>query len=60
MDENDQIILEETWDPRDEGKWIIKEIPEGKEIIGVYCNTTEKHCISKFGFILWTPNDRAR
>ena len=42
-----------------EGKeWeITRDIPEDKEIIGIYCNTSyHTHYINKLGFILWTPN----
>ena len=38
-----------------DGKWIKRDIPEGKEIIGIYCNTSQD-LIQRLGFILWTPN----
>ena len=36
---------------------ITRDIPEDKEIIGIYCNASaHSHYINKLGFILWTPN----
>ena len=56
-DEHDQAIIDETWDKRDDGNWITREIPAAKEIIGVFVNTTfESDRIKKIGFLVWTPN----
>ena len=54
IDANDKIIAQLGW-YTDEGEcWVTKDIPEGKEIIGFYCNT-EGLYINRLGFILWTP-----
>ena len=38
-------------------QWITREIPIGKEIIGLYCNTSgDVRYIKSLGFVLWTPN----
>ena len=37
-------------------RWEKHEIPQDKEIIGVYCNTSSDTCyIKSLGFILWRP-----
>ena len=37
-------------------KWVVRDIPEGQEIIGLYCNTSNHpYYIQNIGFILWTP-----
>ena len=48
---------------KDEGDWIEKDIPVGKEIIGLYCNTKNGELyesIHRFGFMVWTPNPDAK
>ena len=44
---------------KDEGDWATKDIPAGKEIIGLYCSTQKgdlEDSIHRLGFILWnTP-----
>ena len=40
------------------GEWQTQEIPEGKEIIGFYGNTTQER-IQCFGLVVWTPNPAA-
>ena len=35
----------------------MQDIPQGKELIGVYGNRSQDRCyIKSLGFILWTPN----
>ena len=60
-DKHDEAIIDETWDKRDDGNWITREIPAAKEIIGVFVNTTfESDRIKKIGFLVWTPNPQAK
>ena len=40
-------------------RWVIREIPPDKEIIGLYCNTSgDVRYIKSLGFVLWTPNKK--
>lgn len=44
----------------DRGDWVDIEIPEGKEIVGLFCNTESHHAdMQGLGFNLWTPNPKA-
>ena len=63
LDDNDEEILELVWWPDGDkhgAKCVWREIPEGQEIIGLYCNTStdhERHCrMQCMGLILWTPD----
>ena len=51
-------LLSEIWDESEDGEWIYKNIPSGKEIVGVYGNTTSNPWIEKCGFMLWTTNPK--
>mmetsp|Transcript_13776 Transcript_13776/g.17409 ORF Transcript_13776/g.17409 Transcript_13776/m.17409 type:complete len:93 (+) Transcript_13776:909-1187(+) len=43
-----------------DGNWKAKQIPAGKEIIGLYGDFDETgERINTLGFILWTPNPQA-
>ena len=43
-----------------DGNWKAKQIPQGKEIIGLYGDFDEtEERINTLGFILWTPNPQA-
>ena len=56
LDENNEVIAELVCYDDNHGQWITHDIPSGKEIIGIYCNTNkEKLYICRMGFMLWTP-----
>ena len=58
LDDRGSKIVDVTWYTGDDqnGEWITKEIPEGREIIGFYCNTSKDGTfILRLGFILWYP-----
>ena len=60
IDENGVNIVKVNFYPR-AGDWFIKDIPEGKEVIGLYCNTNNHlNVIERLGFILWTHNPKAK
>ena len=47
----------------DEGEWVTKDVPEGKEIIGVYGGTGKDDAdndLFRLGFIVWTPNPASK
>ena len=58
IDEQGDNILSLNWTKTydNRGKWFTRDIPDDKEIIGLYC-TTEKYnySIPFIGFILWSP-----
>ena len=48
---------------KDEGEWVTKDIPTGKEIVGYYCSTKKgdlDDSIHRLGFLVWTPNPDAK
>ena len=58
IDSEGQSALIAEWGLVESGEWVTQTIPEGKEIIGMYCRT-EYMTIEKLGFIVWTPNCNA-
>ena len=55
-DEDDDILVHLNWldfNP-DIAEWVYQDVPENKEIIGVY-GRKENDLIISLGFILWTP-----
>ena len=53
-----KILMQLDWGLIEQGEWVSQVIPDGKEIIGMYCRT-EYMTIEKLGFIVWTPNQNA-
>ena len=56
MNEKDEYIIDLEWTNKYDGrgKWVTREIPIGKQIIGLYCNTAKyDFSIPCVGFILW-------
>ena len=52
IDENNLNILEIIWHDTNDGSWITKKIPDGKEIIGFYGHVTRSRSqIASLGFI---------
>ena len=52
----DEILVHLNWldfNP-DIAEWVFQDVPDGKEVIGVY-GRKEKELIVSLGFILWTP-----
>jgi len=60
-DDTGQNIVNLDWTNKfdGQGKWITRDIPAGKQIIGLYCTTTKyDFSIPCVGFIVWTlPTD---
>ena len=55
-DEEGNNIVEETWETRfNTGAWVTKQIPEGKEIIGLQCTIKNNMAITRLDFLLWKP-----
>ena len=51
----------ETETEENEELWQTRDIPEGKEIVGLYANTeNDTGCIGSLGFILWNANEFTR
>ena len=40
VDEDGAVLLDLEWQRRDDGEWDTRDIPEGKEIIGLYMSTS--------------------
>jgi len=58
LDDKGQNIVNLDWTNKFDGrgKWITRDIPVGKEIIGLYCTTTKyDFSIPFLGFIVWSP-----
>ena len=58
IDDKGHAIVNLDWTNKFDGrgKWITRDIPVGKEIIGLYCTTTKYDLSIPFlGFIVWTP-----
>lgn len=58
IDEKGKNIVNLDWTNKYDGrgKWLIRDIPHKKEIIGLYCTTAKyDFSIPCVGFILWTP-----
>jgi len=51
-------LLEENWS-QTEPQWTSTELPQAKEIIGVY-GTKEADAITSFGFLVAVPNFAAK
>ena len=51
-------LLEKNWS-QTEPQWTSMELPQAKEIIGVY-GTREADAITSFGFVVAVPNFAAR
>ena len=64
MDEQGNNLVNSIWLMKADKnhKWIVQEIPSGKEIIGVYGNNDSRKStlIKSLCFILWTPDPNAR
>lgn len=59
IDERGHNIVDLDWTNKfnGKGKWHTRDIPMGKEIIGLYCTTAKyDYSIPCVGFILWTPD----
>ena len=51
----DFVSTGEGW-PSDFHSWVTKDVPVGKEVIGLKCSfDPECHHIKRLGFLLWTP-----
>ena len=60
IDDEGNYIFDQVFSTDEEGKWITQVIPDDKEMIGFYCNSSsDSTCFEKFGIILWTPNPSA-
>ena len=59
IDEEGQYIVNlKWWTRKRKGEWVFQDIPEGKEIIGLQCNTRDAGChLRRVGWVLWTPKD---
>ena len=56
MDDEGMDIIDITLGDQEAGEWVFREIPEGKEVVGIYCNTTSNtSCIESLGLIIWKP-----
>lgn len=58
IDEAGRNIVDLDWTNKFDGrgKWITRDIPADKQIIGLYCTTTKyDFSIPCVGFIVWTP-----
>ena len=56
MDDNGDSLLELEWQKRDDSEWDTRDVPAGKEIIGMYMSKSgDPEWIQSLGFILWTP-----
>ena len=62
LDKDDVIVLDLTFDDREEGRWAqVLELPEDQDIVGVYCSTSDAfpQCITRLGFILGRFEEQA-
>ena len=56
MDESGDALLELEWQKRDDSEWDTRDVPAGKEIIGMYMSKSgDPEWIQSLGFIVWTP-----
>ena len=56
MDDQGEDLVDLVLGEQSEGEWVIREMPEGKEIIGLYCNNlSHKRYLESLGLILWKP-----
>ena len=56
MDDQGGDVVDLVFGEQEAGEWVIRELPEGKEIIGLYCNTqSHRRYIESIGLILWKP-----
>ena len=56
MDDQGEDVVDLVFSEQETGEWMIRDVPEGKEIIGLYCNTqSHRRHIECIGLILWKP-----
>ena len=58
-DDEGNEVVDITFYGDGNGDWVEQEIPEGKEIIGMFCSTVKHHDMTSLGFIVWTPSPMA-
>ena len=60
IDEDGDYVVDQNWQKNNEAKWVTRDIPEDKKIIGLYMSTGGAgHAIRSLGFVLWQPNPDA-
>ena len=61
VDEDGKNLVNSVWLPKADRnhKWVMQQIPDGKEIIGIYGNndSSKSSLIKSLGFVLWTVQD---
>ena len=59
LGEGGEILIDQVWLDKPTNKWVMQEVPEGQEIIGMYGSLTSGQSnayIQSLGFITWVPN----
>lgn len=56
LDDQGEDVVDLVLGEQTAGEWVIREVPAGKEIVGLYCNTqSHRRHIESIGLILWKP-----
>ena len=55
-DDQGMDVVDITLGNQEAGEWVLREVPEGREIVGLYCNSTSSSsCLESLGLITWKP-----
>ena len=63
LGESGEVLIDQVWLDMPTNKWVMREVPFGQEIIGLYGSLTSGQAnayIQSLGFITWVPNPHAK